>query len=318
MGADRAKAGQVAGAVLLAVLAAGCATVARRDATARPAADREPLVVRPTVAITAFEDRSGFQGEWRLGEGLAEGLSARLVESGRVTVIEPRDDRGGWVSDLTRRGREWLRPEDRPRAPPPVEARYVVRGRVTEFSIAPDASDWFATGADRRRFRRTGARVSLEVRLVESESGRVVGAFTVDARTGATPAADYPALPFGSRAFARTPLGRATERTLDRAARRLLAEIPVERWVGRVADGGVDTVVVNGGENVGLRVGDEFLVRSEGRRVTDPATGAALEARPGAVRGRIRVIEVRAASAAAAIVEGQANRGDLLDPMPAR
>mgnify|MGYP001421714541 CR=1 FL=1 len=72
-------------------------------------------------------------------------------------------------------------------------------------------------------------------------------------------------------------------------------------------------MVVNGGQDVGGRVGDEFVVRGAPREVTDPVSGNPIDAIPGKVLGRIRVEEVKATSAYGALLEGAAGRGDVLE-----
>jgi hypothetical protein len=72
-------------------------------------------------------------------------------------------------------------------------------------------------------------------------------------------------------------------------------------------------VVVNGGKNVRVRLGDLFLVRESPRDITDPATGDVIETVPGRVVGRIEVTKVNPASAYAVIQDGVAKRGDFLE-----
>jgi curli biogenesis system outer membrane secretion channel CsgG len=300
----------------LALAAAGCATVSRRG-PAPPDAPQpaSAYVVRPTLTVPAFEERAGFRGAWPVGEGLAEHLVTRLVESGDVIVLEPRA-RGSAFAQIARRGREFLRADDRAEPAGSDPARYRIHGVITDFAAAPDPSGWFPEAAGPSRGRRHRARVAITLRVHDIETGRVVGSVQAEGRSSASGTVDYPAVPFGSDAFFRTPLGRAADQALDRAALRLRTALPAEPWAARVAEGGTGTAIVNGGVNVGLREGAEFLVRAEGRRISDPVTGAPLETRPGALRGRLRIVEVRAAAATAVVIEGDASRGDFLEPAP--
>ena len=124
---------------------------------------------------------------------------------------------------------------------------------------------------------------------------------------------NYRDLSFGGDAFFRTPLGRATQTAMDRAVRRILTDLPEERWVPRVAESGVDWVIVNGGENVALRQGQRLWVREEGRRVTDPVTGDVIEQLPGRVVGELEVVEVMPLAARAVLLDGEAKRGHFLE-----
>ena len=73
-------------------------------------------------------------------------------------------------------------------------------------------------------------------------------------------------------------------------------------------------VVISGGENAGIRVGSRFSVLGPPRHITDPVTGDVIETIPGHRVGRIEVIQVREKSAHATLLDGKANRGDLLQP----
>ena len=42
----------------------------------------------PVVAVTSFENRSGFAGQWQLGSGMADLLVSELVHSRNFTVVE--------------------------------------------------------------------------------------------------------------------------------------------------------------------------------------------------------------------------------------
>ncbi|TAN37734.1 MAG: hypothetical protein EPN23_04250 [Verrucomicrobia bacterium] len=73
--------------------------------------------------------------------------------------------------------------------------------------------------------------------------------------------------------------------------------------------------VINGGENVGLKIGDEFLARDAPHVVTDPVTGNAIEQQPGVMVGRTCLTEILPQSAHVKIVQGVAARGHLLEPI---
>ena len=120
---------------------------------------------------------------------------------------------------------------------------------------------------------------------------------------------------FGGESFKRTPLGKATEQAMARVVNELIDVLPVDYWHPLVAecDGGV--VVINGGENVGLRPGDQFIVREKPRFVTDPANGNVIDTITGKQQGRIQVQKVNRLSSTAKLAEGTAGRGQVLEPV---
>ena len=217
-----------------------------------------------------------------------------------------------------RQGRDLFRREGRSDSGRLKNARYLIRGVVTDFTVTGDSSGWFGTKPARVAGGRSTAQVTLNVKVSDVESGEVLAS----TRASGTASSgffggqvDYRSVSLGGISFSRTPLGRATETAMARAVARILDALPVQYWQPRVADAADGQVVVNGGANVGLRVGSRFAVREPGRAVTDPLTGDAIETLPGRERGRLRIVEVRAASARAELLQGAAERGDVLEPV---
>lgn len=303
--------------LLAALLAAGCATPrpGPRRSVAPSAARR--FAMKPVVAVTAFENLAGFSGKWELGDGMADLLIAELLASRRVTVLERRrlED---VVGEIVRQGKGLFRKEGRVESGRLMNARYLVTGAVTDFSVTGDASGWFGGSQAAGKVRRSRSRVALVVRVTDVETGEIISSVKTDASASAGwfgAAVNYAKVAFGGEAFFRTPLGRATESALQKAVRRVLRDLPTEYWQPRIAEAGPDYAIINGGENVRLRPGTVFVVREEGRAVTDPVTGQVIERVPGRDVGKVRVAEVKPASAHAVILEGTAHRGDFLEPV---
>ena len=126
---------------------------------------------------------------------------------------------------------------------------------------------------------------------------------------------DYTGTAFGSDAFFKSPLGRATEDVLEDVAKQIISALPVQYWQPRVAEAGMDTVIINGGKNVRVRKGDVFAVREKGREIIDPVTGRVIDTQPGPVVGRIKVVAVRPYSSYAVYVDGTARSGMFLEPL---
>ncbi len=293
---------------------AGCANPLYERGASRPAPAVSDPVIRPVVAVTDFENRANFSGQWNLGGGMAEVMIERLMNADEVTVLE-RKHIDGVVGEIVRQGRDLFRREGRVERGRLMNARYLIRGVVTDFTVTGDASGWFGTAGARARGRGSRARVGLYVTVSDVETGEILSAVRTEGSAtqgGFGAGVNYKQVAFGGDAYFRTPLGRATQQAMGRAVKQVLADIPRERWEPRVAEGGADMVIVNGGENVGLRVGQRFLVREEGRRITDPITGDVIERIPGRVIGTLEIRAVQPVSAHAVLLEGEARRGDFL------
>jgi curli biogenesis system outer membrane secretion channel CsgG len=267
------------------------------------------------LAVSDFENKASFNGQWNLGQGMAEVLTAELVESERVEVLE-RQHLGDVVGEIVRQGQDLFRKEGKVERGRLKNAQYLVRGVVTDFTVTGDSSGWFAVSSLTLRGRGSRARVAISLKVQDVASGQVISAVKTEAGVSAGGfggAVNYKGVAFGGDAFFRTPLGKATEKATARAVKKILHDLPVQVWQARVAELGGGQVIVNGGENVGLREGDLFAVRGAPRDVTDPATGNVIESVPGSVTGRLLVKSVNETSAHAVLLQGAAQRGDFLE-----
>jgi curli biogenesis system outer membrane secretion channel CsgG len=262
-----------------------------------------------------FENRANFHGKWKLGTGMADVLTTRLLETDRFTVLE-RQNLDDVIGEIIRQGKQLFRDEGKVARGRLKNARYLVRGVITDFSVTGDVSGWFGTRGAKVSARSQRARVALNVRVSDVETGEIVASVTAEKSASSGwfgGSVDYRQLAFGGDAFFQTPLGHATEIAIAIAVRDIMRELPIEYWEPRVAEAGPDRVVVNGGENVRVREGDVFLVRESGRQITDPVTGNVIEDVPGNVVGRVEIREVNEMSAHGVLLEGTAARGQHLE-----
>jgi len=274
--------------------------------------------IKPVVIVSDFENRASFSGQWSLGSGMADMLVTELMNTGELIVMDRRH-MTDILTELSRQRRAESRQEGRAETGRLRNAQFLIRGTVTDFSVTGDVSGWFGVPNVKAALGGTTARVELHLAISDVETGEIIGSVKGVGRAskgflGA--AVDYPKLAFGGEAFLRTPLGKATREAIARGVDQLLGAVPVHRWEARVAEVEPGLVVVNGGENVGLHPGSEFMVREKGREVTDPTTGDVIDVIPGPVVGRIRVYEVRPTAAYARLLEGEVARGDYLELKP--
>lgn len=300
--------------VFLALLQSGC--MAPSSFYGGSSRSRSSQKVKPVLAVVDFENRANFSGQWNLGGGMADLLVTELLESDRVTVLE-RQHLDDVVGEIMRQGRDLFRDEGKVERGRLKNAKYLVRGVVTDFTVTGESSGWFGLSAFRAHGRGSKARVAINVKVSDVENGEIISSVKTDSSVSAGGFGvdyDYKAIAFGGDTFFRTPIGRATEGAIAKAVKKILKDLPTQYWEPRVAEAGPDLVVINGGDNVHLREGDVFVIREAGRNVTDPVTGNVLETVPGRVKGRVEVRAVKGRSAHAILLEGEAERGDLLEP----
>lgn len=287
-------------AVLLLAVSAGC--------TSRPeftsSYDRDS--VRPVVAVTSFENRSGFPGEWQLGSGMADLLVSELVRSKGFTVVE-RQHLESVVGELTRQRNDLFRPEGKVDMGKLKNAQFLVRGVINDFSQVGGGAISVAIKSLFFGGRGYNARVSLTMTIVDVESGEIIDsvqcAGTSRARQ-AYAAGAYKGVTFGGDAFFKTPLGQATGDAIRQGVLAISDSTPRRRWRPMIATAEGGAYILNGGADRGYRVGEVYRVRERARPVTDPATGDVLALMPGREFGSLKVTRVDATVAFGEAVSG--------------
>jgi curli biogenesis system outer membrane secretion channel CsgG len=278
--------------------------------------------VPPVVAVTSFENRSGFAGQWELGTGMADLLVSELVGSRHFVVVE-RGQLDRVVDEIERQRRRLFRPEGRVDEGRLRNAQYLIRGTINDFSQVGGA--WITVLVRKLATLGAGgyrARVALTLTVMDVETGEVVDSVLCSGTAAAHEVAasgSYKQVAFGGDAFFKTPLGTATLRAIRDAVRELLRTVPRRAWQPMIATVGEGQVILNGGRARGFRTGALYEVRGDDQAVTDPATGEVLSRIPGPVVGTLSVTEVRETIAFARVVSGgNFKRGQRLIPLAAQ
>ncbi len=294
---------------------AGCTTMMEDRLPPDPPGSGLVVRVKPIVAIMDFENRASYSGKWKLGSGMADVLVTELLDTKRFTVLERKhiDD---LLKELMRQGQSLFREEGRVSRGRLKNAEYMIRGVITDFTVTSDTSGWFGASKSQVRGGGSRARVAMNIMVSDVETGEIVSSVRAEKSVGLGwfgGTINYKKLSFGGDAFFRTPLGKATGKAIAKCVKQMLRDLPLEYWQPRIAEAGPDMVIINGGRNVKMKVGNLFLVREEGREITDPVTGNRIEIIPGRAIGKVRVEEVKALSSHAVILEGEARRGLYLE-----
>jgi curli biogenesis system outer membrane secretion channel CsgG len=306
----------LAGFLIAAACMSGCSSYSSARGGGSSSYGRKGEMM-PVVAVMDFENKASFSGQWNLGQGMADVMVTKLIDSKRVEVLE-RQHLNDVVGEIVRQGQDLFRKEGRVERGRLKNAQYVIRGAVTDFTVTGDSSGWFGLSNIKGFGRGSKARVAIHVRLSDVESGQVLTSVKTEGEAtagGFGGAINYKEVSFGGDAYFRTPLGKATESAMGKAVRKLVRAIPAEFWQARVAEVNGSDVIINGGRNAGVREGDVYYVREPARDVTDPVTGNVIERATGKVTGKVVVKEVLDASAHAAIDSGSARRGDSLEAL---
>jgi curli biogenesis system outer membrane secretion channel CsgG len=274
------------GLLVVLSLCGGCRTAAIRP----PPKD----AVLPVVAVTTFDNRSGFDGQWQLGGGMADLLVSEMLKSGHFIVVE-RQQFEHLASEIGLQGGRLFRPEGRVNIGRMKGAKFLIRGTINDFSQAGGGGLWMAMQSFFFLGRGHNARVSLTLTIIDIETGQIVSSVQSIGLVRTRYAyfeKHYQGVSFGGDAFFRTPLGKATADAIREGVGQIVGEMPHDSWRPMIADVRGRILVVNGGKDRGFKVGEELVVRAPAEPVTDPATGDVLSYLPGAQIGRLRIIQL--------------------------
>ncbi len=261
----------------------------------------------PVIAVTSFENRAGFEGQWKLGDGMADLLVSELVLSRNFNVVE-RQHFEKLTGELERQQSLLFRPEGKPPIGRMKNAQYLIRGVINDFSQTSGGGLSLLVRSLFLFGRGQTARVSLTLTLVDIETGQILSSVqsTGLVRTReAFAETTYKGVTFGGEVFFATPLGEATARAIEGGVNQIIRDMPQNPWrpmISCIRDG---VVFLNGGKDRGFREGTEYIVRGPAEPVTDPATGDVLTFVPGIRIGLLRIIQVDDKVAFAKITQGQ-------------
>jgi len=269
----------------------------------------EANFVKPTIAVMKFENRAPFPLNWDLGGGMQDILVNRLVHAGRYQVIE-RAELDSVMRELRFQQTGATRKHSRASLGRIKNVRYLIKGTVTDFGHVSGGSGFLGLGGLELFGGGNRAVMGITMYVVDVESGEIISSESIEESVRAADTSikgTYKHVAFGGSMFYRTPLGRATAKVIERAVKKITRTIAAQPWAPKVAivqeDG---AVVINGGTNRRVRLGQVYEVYEEGPPIFNPDTGDILGRQKGKVLGSVRVCEVKRLYSTAYAINGQA------------
>jgi curli biogenesis system outer membrane secretion channel CsgG len=281
------------------------APTAAPTTSAAPATPRRPLGERKRIAVIPFDFGSikhwWGNDDWDIGRDMADLLKVELVNSGVYQVLERKMlDQILGEQAISQAG--LVDPRSMVQVGRLMGVNAVIVGTVTQFGFDERTSDGFL-GLGRTRDLR--AVVALNVRLVDPNTGEVLGAVVARgeemgrARPGGK--AKQGGVSMSACTFENTFMTGAVKKCVDQMVAELVKAEPRIRTVrpevkGKVADFDGSTVIFNIGSTHGLTVGDAIVVERVTRQVKDPDTGVVIRDVTEAI-GRVVITKVEPLSA---------------------
>jgi curli biogenesis system outer membrane secretion channel CsgG len=295
-----------AAVIFLAILAAtGAGTTARPASAETPGGNPSGYHgPKKTIAVAKFTAHEAFlarYGGYDVGGGLAAQIATALARSPYFVVVE-RPDLGHVASEQELALAGHASGPTAARSGRLLGAQLLVVGAVTEFN-ENDKGGGFSVGfaginglGGALSPRSKVGHVSIDVRVIDATTGRIVAAHSVDQavkKRSIGLRVTGQKVGFDGDAFNRTALGKATRGAIEEAVAFLeqsLAEVP---WQASVAKVEANQVYINAGQNADLHVGDELAVYRIIDRVVDPFTREVLGSEEALV-GTLRIESIAA------------------------
>ncbi len=274
--------------------------------------------LRKVVAVSRFENKTSYAGGGRvtLDEGMADQLTDALIQSRQFVVLE-RQTLGDVIAeqDMAASGR--FQKSKSARTGKLTSAQILIKGTITEFEMRSAGS---GTGIRIKGFKigsgRGEAHVGLIIRLIDTTTGEVLDSRRVEGKaksSGFGAGIDVAGVDFGTESFHKTPLGKATQISIDNAVEYIaskLRDIPLQGSVIKVRG---KEVLISAGQETGASVGDVFTVYSVGEELVNPDTGELLGFEEEEI-GAMKIFQVKKKYSKARIVSGGKGmkRGDTI------
>ncbi len=263
--------------------------------------------LRYSITVAKFENRSGWSGQWQIGDAFGAVLTDSLNETGRFIVLGESDMRSEAMAeqDLGESGR-LAGGKKTPKVGYMTPAQLIVKGEITHFQYSTSGG---SAGIKIKGFRIGGGKDKAEINaviyVVDSTTGqvcaskKVVGEAARSALGVGFTDKDWSADVGG---FKKTNVGKAVEAAIDEAVEFIVEQIEDIAWSGSVVLVKNDKVYINRGTREGVSKGQTFVV-GDIEEIRDPDTGELLDESMNAV-GKIEVGTVKKKLSTCKILEG--------------
>lgn len=273
-------------------------------------APQRKLKMRVAIEPVNWKDHESV-GSWyvpaEFRSAIYEKLSKKLADSGKCIVADWPEVEEALKSqnDPSKKGKA-------------VPAQIILRSYVTEFDMSQASSGGGINVGNIGRIggSATVGKMALKLKLSSVDTTELIGedrAVGNASRTGFRFNGNHTLAFADFQSFEKSPLGEATSKAVDDAAKKILAQLEKAKWSCRIADfdAASKEITLSAGSDAGVAVGDVFEVHKVTRQVKDENTGEILGVRTVKV-GTIKVSEVDKRYAFAKIETGEGFESGLL------
>jgi curli biogenesis system outer membrane secretion channel CsgG len=267
--------------------------------------------LRYTIAVSQFENRSNWRGQWNLGDAYAAVLTDSLNQTGRFIVLgekvmrsEAMDEQDFAASGRAAGGGKKVTIGQM------TPAQLLVKGDITHFSEETSGGGGgFNLKGFRVGMKGNTVEINVVMYIVDSSTGQVMASkrcYGKVSKKGLSVGLSTDGFSGDVGGFKKTNAGKAMEQAVDEGVCFLVSMLGDIPWTGAVILVKGSKVYINRGEREGVTVGQTFDV-GEATILRDPDTGEVLDQSMDSV-GTVRVVKVKEKIAICEIINGSGIR----------
>ena len=283
--------------------------VAASSFTATAIAEEATGGLRYTITVTKFENRSGWSGQWNLGDAWDTVLTDMLTQTGKFIVLGETDMRYAAMDeqDFAASGRT-AGGSKAPVTGQMTPAQLLVKGAITHVQGSTGGA---GGGVRIQGFTIGGSggkgEVNATIYVVDSTTGQVLASTSVvGTHKRSSLGVGYSTGSWGA-AFGghqNDNVGLAVQDACAAAVNFLIAQLPSFPWTGTVVMVKGNQIYINRGSREGVEVGQHFVV-GDVEVLRDPDTGEVLDESMTETAG-LKVDEVKEKLSIASVTWGDA------------
>jgi curli biogenesis system outer membrane secretion channel CsgG len=263
--------------------------------------------LRYSIAVSRFENRSNWRGQWSLGDAWGAVLTDSLNQTGRFIVLGEQDMRRDSLQeqDFAASGRA-AGGGKKVATGQMTPAQLLIKGEITHFA---EGTKGGGLGVGYKGFRVGGtasyAEINVVMYIVDSTTGQVMASkkcYGEISRSGLSLGLTKGHFSGDIGGFKQTNAGKAVEQAVDQGVQFLLQQLESIPWSGTVVLAKGDKVYINRGEREGVSMGQTFNV-GKGQILRDPDTGEVLDQSMETI-GTIQVVTLKEKLSICKVLQG--------------
>jgi curli biogenesis system outer membrane secretion channel CsgG len=263
--------------------------------------------LRYTVSVAKFENRSGWRGQWDIGDGWGIIMTDILQQTGKFIVLGESDMRTEAMKeqDFAASGRT-TQGAITPGIGNMTPAQILVKGAITHVQHnTSGGGGGVSIGGVTLGGASSNSQINVTMYMIHTSTGQILASKSVIGKANKSGGfIGYSGNGWGAGAggFKSDNLGKATENAVQQGVQWMIEQLPKITWRGNVIMVKDGSIYINRGTREGVADGMEFVIGSA-EALRDPSTGEVLDVSFTEV-GRITINSVKEKIAIGSLTSG--------------